>query len=88
VGTRQQGRERARNVIDAPADATAIRTALGRALDPAFRQGLVGMVNPYGEGTAARTIASVLALVSLERILMKEPVPVECIAETAHEEQP
>ena len=32
VGMRQQGRERARNVIDAPAEAAAIRAALDRAL--------------------------------------------------------
>jgi UDP-N-acetylglucosamine 2-epimerase (non-hydrolysing)/GDP/UDP-N,N'-diacetylbacillosamine 2-epimerase (hydrolysing) len=76
VGTRQQGRERARNVIDAPANAAAICTALNRALDPAFRQSLAGMVNPFGDGTAAQTIANVLASVPLQGILIKAPVPV------------
>jgi len=76
VGTRQQGRERARNVIDAPPDAVAIRAAIDQALDPAFRQSLAGMVNPYGEGTAAQTIANILAEVPLEGILVKAPVPV------------
>jgi UDP-N-acetylglucosamine 2-epimerase (non-hydrolysing)/GDP/UDP-N,N'-diacetylbacillosamine 2-epimerase (hydrolysing) len=77
VGIRQQGRERARNVINAPADAVAIRAALRQALDPAFRRSLAGMVNPYGEGSAAQTIASVLASVPLEGILVKAPTPVD-----------
>ena len=76
VGMRQQGRERGRNVVDAPADATAVKTALARALNPAFRAGLQGMTNPYGTGTAATKIAHVLATVPLEGLLIKRPVPV------------
>jgi UDP-N-acetylglucosamine 2-epimerase (non-hydrolysing)/GDP/UDP-N,N'-diacetylbacillosamine 2-epimerase (hydrolysing) len=76
VGMRQQGRERAGNVIDVPADPTAISEAIFRALDPAFRARLRGMTNPYGDGTAADTITQVLASVPLERILIKEPAPV------------
>lgn len=76
VGIRQQGRERARNVIDSPADSGAIRTAIDRALDQGFRQSLAGMANPYGEGNASCTIARVLTTVSLEGLLMKQPVPV------------
>ena len=53
VGMRQQGRERARNMIDAPAETAAILAAIQRALDPEFRQILRGMANPYGNGTAA-----------------------------------
>ncbi len=75
VGIRQQGRERARNVIDAPADAAAIRAALGRALSPAFRKSLAGMMNPYGDGTAAQTIVRVLASVPLDGLLVKQPAP-------------
>ena len=76
VGMRQQGRERGRNVVDAPGDATAVKTALARALNPAFRAGLQGMTNPYGTGTAATKIAHVLATVPLEGLLIKRPVPV------------
>lgn len=77
VGMRQQGRERARNVIDSPADAEAIREALSRVLDPEFRASLAGMTNPYGDGTAAETIARVMATVPLEELLVKPPVPLE-----------
>jgi UDP-hydrolysing UDP-N-acetyl-D-glucosamine 2-epimerase len=75
VGMRQQGRERARNVIDAPADQVAIHAALHRALNPAFRSRLTGMSNPYGHGTAAETIVRVLATVPLDGLLIKQPSP-------------
>jgi UDP-N-acetylglucosamine 2-epimerase len=72
---RQQGRERARNIIDVPADSAAITAALKRALTPAFRKGLRGMSNPYGNGTAAKTIARILTTVPLENLLIKQPAP-------------
>ncbi|MGA2169165.1 MAG: UDP-N-acetylglucosamine 2-epimerase [Terracidiphilus sp.] len=75
VGIRQQGRERARNVIDAPAEAAAILAALKHALSPKFRKSLRGMENPYGNGTAATTIARVLTTVPLEGLLIKQPTP-------------
>ena len=87
VGMRQQGRERARNVIDAPAEAAAICAALDRALSPAFRKSLAGMTNPYGDGTAAQTIARVLASVPLERLLIKQPAPLPHLAEAAQPER-
>lgn len=75
VGMRQQGRERARNIIDAPANAEAIRRALNRALNPAFRNGLRGMNNPYGDGTASKKIVRVLATAPLDELLVKAPAP-------------
>jgi len=52
VGSRQQGRERARNIIDAAAETGAILAAAAQALDPAFRASLEGMESPYGDGHA------------------------------------
>jgi UDP-hydrolysing UDP-N-acetyl-D-glucosamine 2-epimerase len=75
VGMRQQGRERAANVIDTPAEQRAIQSALAHALSVEFRSSLAGMANPYGNGTAALTIARVLAEVPLEHLLLKEPAP-------------
>lgn len=75
VGIRQQGRERARNIIDVPADSAAIWRALQRALKPSFRNKLRGMANPYGNGTAAKTIARILATVPLDSLFMKQPAP-------------
>ena len=34
------------------------------------------MTNPYGNGTAANTIANVLATVSLDNLLIKQPAPI------------
>jgi UDP-N-acetylglucosamine 2-epimerase len=73
VGMRQQGRERARNVIDAPPKQPQSFAAITQALDPEFRKSLRGMVNPYGDGTAAATIARVLATVPLDGLLIKQP---------------
>ncbi len=73
VGMRQQGRERAANVIDAPAETEAILVAIARALDPEFRDSLRGMVNPYGDGSAAVTIARVLTSMPLDGLLIKQP---------------
>jgi UDP-N-acetylglucosamine 2-epimerase (non-hydrolysing)/GDP/UDP-N,N'-diacetylbacillosamine 2-epimerase (hydrolysing) len=75
VGIRQQGRERARNVIDAPAETSAILAAIAQALDPKLRESLRGMANPYGNGTAAKTITRVLTTVPLEGLLIKQPSP-------------
>lgn len=81
VGMRQQGRERARNVLDAPAEEAAIAAALRQALSADFRASLRGMRNPYGEGTAAETIARVLTTIPLEGLLIKEPVPLPVMQE-------
>ncbi len=75
VGMRQQGRERAANIIDSPPEAAAILAAIKRALSPEFRTSLAGMVNPYGDGSAAKTIARVLSTVPLENLLIKQPPP-------------
>ena len=87
VGIRQQGRERARNVIDVPAEASVIRAALDRALSPAFRESLAGMANPYGDGTAAETIARVLVSVPLDGLLIKQPAPLPSPAESTQLER-
>src|SRR5271168_775192 len=59
VGLRQQGRERARNVIDAAPEARAILKAIATAKSADFRRSLQGMTNPYGEGVASEKIAEV-----------------------------
>jgi UDP-hydrolysing UDP-N-acetyl-D-glucosamine 2-epimerase len=82
IGIRQQGRERARNVLDAAADAAAIVATIERALSHEFRSSLTGMANPYGDGHAAERIADVLAKTDIQSLLIKEPVPVPGNAET------
>ena len=72
VGLRQQGRERAKNIVDTPPDAAAIIAAANVARSETFRASLAGMINPYGEGHAAEKIVDVLTSVPLTRdLLMK-----------------
>jgi UDP-N-acetylglucosamine 2-epimerase (non-hydrolysing)/GDP/UDP-N,N'-diacetylbacillosamine 2-epimerase (hydrolysing) len=72
VGLRQQGRERARNIVDASADADAILAAVKIAQSDSFRASLTGMTNPYGDGNAAEKIVDVLTKVPLgQELLMK-----------------
>lgn len=80
VGMRQKGRERPRNVIDAPAEVEGIHGAIRQALDERFVDSLRGMSNPYGEGTAAERITEVLTtLPSRDRLLLKRADPGETI---------
>jgi UDP-hydrolysing UDP-N-acetyl-D-glucosamine 2-epimerase len=82
VGLRQQGRERARNVLDAAAEKTSILKAVRLARSPEFRKSLAGMTNPYGDGCASEKIAQVLTSAPLSQaLLMKRhlnpPIPGE-----------
>ena len=85
VGMRQQGRERAPNILDARAEPAAIQTAIHQALTPDFRASLCGMANPYGNGTAAKTIAQVLITVPLEGLLIKQPTSIPAENGDPHE---
>jgi UDP-hydrolysing UDP-N-acetyl-D-glucosamine 2-epimerase len=72
VGFRQQGRERAKNVLDAEPTVASILEQVERAASPWFRASLAGMMNPYGNGHAAECIVEVLAtLPPRERLLLK-----------------
>jgi UDP-hydrolysing UDP-N-acetyl-D-glucosamine 2-epimerase len=76
VGVRQQGRERAANVIDAAADKQSILGAIAKARSSDFRDSLRGMINPYGEGRASETIVRVLTTVPLSQdLLIKRHAP-------------
>ena len=76
IGFRQEGRQRAANIIDVEADREEIVAAVHKALEPDFRQSLAGMENPYGDGHAAERIGEILATVPLgEELLHKRPAP-------------
>ncbi len=77
IGTRQRGRERARNVLDAEANPAAILARADEARSPAFRASLAGMSNPYGDGHAAERIVDVLTSVALgPSLLIKRAVSI------------
>ena len=70
IGERQRGRERAANVIDAPANREAVLSAIALACSSKFRESLRGMTNPYGDGTASEKIVDVLTSAPLGRELL------------------
>jgi UDP-N-acetylglucosamine 2-epimerase (non-hydrolysing)/GDP/UDP-N,N'-diacetylbacillosamine 2-epimerase (hydrolysing) len=70
IGERQRGRERAANVIDAPANREAVLSAIALARSSKFRESLRGMTNPYGDGTASEKIVDVLTSTPLGRELL------------------
>ena len=72
IGMRQQGRERARNVLDTPPVATSILDAVHTAESSDFRASLKGMTNPYGDGCASERIVHTLTtLPSRDELLLK-----------------
>jgi len=78
VGLRQQGRERARNVIDVAPDTGSILAAIAKSKSAEFHRTLEGMTNPYGEGFASEKIVEVLTTVPLgEELLMKRHSPLD-----------
>lgn len=75
VGERQQGRQRAANIVDAEAEPEAILAAAERASSAAFRDGLKGMSNPYGDGHAGEKIATLLAEAPDADTLLRKRAP-------------
>jgi UDP-N-acetylglucosamine 2-epimerase (non-hydrolysing)/GDP/UDP-N,N'-diacetylbacillosamine 2-epimerase (hydrolysing) len=76
VGSRQEGRLQADNVISVEPVMEAISEGISTALDPAFRVRLKGMINPYdrlGDGQISRRIKDVLKTLPLDDALMKKP---------------
>jgi len=72
IGSRQQGRERAVNVIDVPNEKYAIIAGIKKALyDTDFVNMVKGLENPYGDGTSAQKIVNILKTVPLDNLAQK-----------------
>jgi len=72
IGTRQDGKIRAANVIDCRDDGASIAAALRCALGPNFRSSLGTLVNPYGDGRAGPRIAALLSRLPLDDRLLRK----------------
>lgn len=73
IGSRQDGRLRAGNVLDVVYDADAIEAAIRRGVeDGDFRARCATCGSPYGVGEAGARIAEVLATVSLDEHLLRK----------------
>lgn len=72
IGTRQQGRERAENIIDVGYDEIEIENAIKKALTKEFREKTKNCKNPYGDGRAAERIVNVLDKIKINNKLLQK----------------
>lgn len=72
IGTRQQNRMRAKNIIDVEPISAAITKGIRTALEPTFRSSLKNLKNPYGAGNASAIIIEQLISAGLNNIARKE----------------
>lgn len=73
IGTRQQGRERSINIIDAAYDRGSITMAINKALfDTDFIKKVRLCKNPYGEGKSVRKILSILKKTNFSHIMTQK----------------
>lgn len=73
IGSRQQGRLRADNVLDTPYNREAILAAIRRCVaDESFRRYCHVCENPYGAGNTGHEIAEILATIPIDRVLLQK----------------
>jgi len=72
IGERQEGRLKAKSVIDCGYETQEIAQAFDHLFSPDFQAGLQRVENPYGDGGAAERILEVLKETPLNDLLQKE----------------
>lgn len=73
IGTRQQGRQRAGNVIDVPYERQKIKEAIEYVLNNRdFRSAIGKVQNPYDLGMSGPKIAKILATIEINRDLVQK----------------
>ena len=75
IGTRQEGRQRAENVIDVDYDKEEIKAAIKKALyDEEFKEKVKNCKNPYGDGKAGVRIADILSKIKIDKKLLQKKI--------------
>ncbi|KEH98042.1 UDP-N-acetylglucosamine 2-epimerase [Clostridium massiliodielmoense] len=75
IGTRQQGRLRACNIVDVSYSKKEILEAINKVLyDEEFRKNLEKCENPYGDGQAGTRIAEILSKVQINSGLIQKRI--------------
>ncbi len=75
IGTRQQGRERAKNVIDVGYRKDEVISGIKRALfDKEFLDAVKKYESPYGEGKASERIVKVLSEIEINKRLLQKKI--------------
>ena len=73
IGSRQDGRERAENVIDVGYDRAEIISAIKKACyDEGFKEKVKKCKNPYGNGKAGTRIADILSRIKIDKKLLRK----------------
>ena len=71
IGDRQRGRQRAKSVIDCPADAAEISKSIKYLFSSKFKKLLESVDNPYGEGGSSDKIVATLQSHKYDGLLKK-----------------
>jgi UDP-hydrolysing UDP-N-acetyl-D-glucosamine 2-epimerase len=75
IGTRQEGRERAENVMDVNYNTEEIIKGIRKALyDKKFKEKIKKCKNPYGDGKASERIMKVLSKVKIDKKLLQKRI--------------
>jgi GDP/UDP-N,N'-diacetylbacillosamine 2-epimerase (hydrolysing) len=72
IGNRQKGRIRAESVIDCEPNRNDIMKAITAVHDPAYRQMLASIVNPYGMGGASEAIVRIIETSDTASLMHKQ----------------
>jgi UDP-hydrolysing UDP-N-acetyl-D-glucosamine 2-epimerase len=72
IGTRQDGRERAGNIIDAGYNKEAIKEAIKRAMSENFIKKAKRCKNPYGDGRSSERIIKILSEIKIDEKLLQK----------------
>ncbi len=71
IGSRQEGRVMAKNILQVSLDVTQIRNTIDQALQKDFSDELKGVVNPYAKNNTSKEITGILKTCSSEKLLDK-----------------
>ena len=71
IGSRQEGRVMAKNILQAQLDVTEICNAINRASQKAFNDELKGVVNPYEKNNVSKKIIGILKTFPSKKLLKK-----------------
>jgi UDP-hydrolysing UDP-N-acetyl-D-glucosamine 2-epimerase len=77
VGLRQRGRTAGRNVLFVAADRQSIRKGIAAAQDTDFRQSILGMANPYGDGLSCAKAYNLIVNTDFSTLLEKVEDPLD-----------
>ncbi|MHA1797328.1 MAG: UDP-N-acetylglucosamine 2-epimerase [Candidatus Helarchaeota archaeon] len=73
IGSRQEGREKADNILNVKYDKNQIKKAIDKALNDAdFKKKVANCINPYGDGKSAERIVKILEEIKIDDNLIKK----------------